>query len=248
MNIISAGFTLIELLIVVAIIAILAAIGVPNFLEAQVRAKVTRAKADMRSIATGIESYRVDNNRYPLPDNVDGSDMVSPRPTFFETKLPRRLTTPIAYITLVPNEPFPNLAENSETYFAYHYATREYSRVAEEAADGADSLSGEQEFDAFFLATMGSLNRASAWYLLSHGPDSDHDAGAEQRNGAGTSGAHLGRRRCVVRSDQRNGVERRSGVVGVRDRVRPLTHATTPLPARRLRRRAGRGGVAPKAG
>jgi prepilin-type N-terminal cleavage/methylation domain-containing protein len=60
------GFTLIELLIVVAIIAILAAIAVPNFLEAQVRSKVSRAKADMRSYSTGIESYYVDNNIYPV--------------------------------------------------------------------------------------------------------------------------------------------------------------------------------------
>ena len=59
------GFTLIELLIVVAIIAILAAIAVPNFLEAQVRSKVSRAKADMRSLATAIESYYTDNNHYP---------------------------------------------------------------------------------------------------------------------------------------------------------------------------------------
>ena len=59
------GFTLIELLIVVAIIAILAAIAVPNFLEAQIRAKVSRAYSDMRSLATAIESYCVDTNKYP---------------------------------------------------------------------------------------------------------------------------------------------------------------------------------------
>src|SRR6187401_1687051 len=60
------AFTLIELLIVVAIIAILAAIAVPNFLEAQVRAKVSRVRNDQRSLATGIETYFVDNNTYPV--------------------------------------------------------------------------------------------------------------------------------------------------------------------------------------
>jgi len=60
------GFTLIELLIVVAIIAILAAIAVPNFLEAQTRAKVARVKNDQRSLATAIETYYLDNNTYPL--------------------------------------------------------------------------------------------------------------------------------------------------------------------------------------
>lgn len=60
------AFTLIELLIVVAIIAILAAIAVPNFLEAQTRAKVTRAQSDMRSLATGIEAFYIDNNQYPF--------------------------------------------------------------------------------------------------------------------------------------------------------------------------------------
>ena len=59
------AFTLIELLIVVAIIAILAAIAVPNFLEASIRSKTSRAKADMRSIATALESYIVDYNEYP---------------------------------------------------------------------------------------------------------------------------------------------------------------------------------------
>ncbi|MBN1477342.1 prepilin-type N-terminal cleavage/methylation domain-containing protein, partial [Candidatus Sumerlaeota bacterium] len=59
------AFTLIELLIVVAIIAILAAIAVPNFLEAQTRAKVSRVKADIRSVATALEAYIVDYNMYP---------------------------------------------------------------------------------------------------------------------------------------------------------------------------------------
>jgi type II secretion system protein G len=60
-----SAFTLIELLIVVAIIAILAAIAVPNFLEAQVRAKVSRANNDMRALATALEVYHVDHNTYP---------------------------------------------------------------------------------------------------------------------------------------------------------------------------------------
>ena len=67
-----SAFTLIELLIVVAIIAILAAIAVPNFLEAQIRSKISRAQSDMRSIATALESYRVDQNSYPLACIVKG--------------------------------------------------------------------------------------------------------------------------------------------------------------------------------
>lgn len=60
------AFTLIELLIVVAIIAILAAIAVPNFLEAQMRAKVARVQSDMRTYSTAIGTYQIDHSSYPL--------------------------------------------------------------------------------------------------------------------------------------------------------------------------------------
>ena len=64
------GFTLIELLIVVAIIGIIAAIAIPNLLNAIDRGKQKRTMADMRSIGTGVEAYAVDNNVYPTAANV----------------------------------------------------------------------------------------------------------------------------------------------------------------------------------
>jgi type II secretion system protein G len=62
----SKGFTLIELLIVVAIIGIIAAIAIPNLLNAIDRGKQKRTMADLRSIGTAIESYAVDANVYPV--------------------------------------------------------------------------------------------------------------------------------------------------------------------------------------
>ncbi len=92
------GFTLIELLIVVAIIAILAAIAVPNFLEAQTRSKVSRMQADMRTIATALEAYQVDYNRYPLDTLQRAIAGVTPfEYSTQEIFIP--LTTPVAYLT-----------------------------------------------------------------------------------------------------------------------------------------------------
>lgn len=83
------GFTLIELLIVVAIISILASIAVPNFLEAQVRSKVSRVKADLRTMSSGIEQYSVDWNGYP--------------DQFMRMTA---ITTPVSYLSSLPRDPF----------------------------------------------------------------------------------------------------------------------------------------------
>ncbi len=96
------GFTLIELLIVVAIIAILAAIAVPNFLEAQTRAKVSRALSDMRSIATAVEAYTVDSTKAPAAVQFSGNSLR----ILFGGIPAGSITTPIAYMTSIPSDPF----------------------------------------------------------------------------------------------------------------------------------------------
>lgn len=108
------GFTLIELLIVVAIIAILALIAVPNFLEAQTRAKVSRAETDMRSIAVALEAYRVDHNDYPFPTyghSTNGQtdstfEIDNPQQGISSMRGNQNLTTPIAYVTSLPRDAF----------------------------------------------------------------------------------------------------------------------------------------------
>jgi prepilin-type N-terminal cleavage/methylation domain-containing protein len=60
------GFTLVEIMIVVAIIALLAAIAIPNLLRARVNANETNAQATLRTISTACESYAAANNgNYP---------------------------------------------------------------------------------------------------------------------------------------------------------------------------------------
>ena len=58
-----AGFTLVEIMIVVAIIALLAAIAVPNFMRARKRSQATRILNDLRILDAACDQYAVDNNR-----------------------------------------------------------------------------------------------------------------------------------------------------------------------------------------
>ncbi len=165
---IRGAFTLIELLIVVAIIAILAAIAVPNFLEAQTRAKITRIKADKRTIATALEAYRVDNNAYPnlmlyrqfnhIVDWGGGVNAATP------------LTTPVAYLSTVdyPDPFFNKFPVNpygiSMTDPGVHYSITYLNSVKARIDNGWTTLDGPK------------------WVLLSYGPD--YRKGPRPDNGA----------------------------------------------------------------
>ena len=64
------GFTLIELMVVIAIIIILAAIAIPNYLSMTARAKRSRVASDFAAIATSLETYKTDWGTYPATPNA----------------------------------------------------------------------------------------------------------------------------------------------------------------------------------
>jgi prepilin-type N-terminal cleavage/methylation domain-containing protein len=162
------GFTLIELLIVVAIIAILAAIAVPNFLEAQVRSKVSRAKSDLRTIATGLEAYFTDFNMYAgsgsrdtaTAGNANDVDCITINDAF-NTGTQQYARVRITFQRFGPLEG--TTAEQNER--KYNTLTTPVSFLSSVPTDP-------------FAATKGSFYgycnfKESGWMLWSYGPDSD---------------------------------------------------------------------------
>ncbi|MHB8140741.1 MAG: type II secretion system protein [Vulcanimicrobiaceae bacterium] len=67
------GFTLVEMMIVIAIIAILVSILVPNFIRARAQAQTAACMMNLKEIATALELYETDHLAYPPSGAVDGN-------------------------------------------------------------------------------------------------------------------------------------------------------------------------------
>ncbi len=151
------AFTLIELLIVVAIIAILAAIAIPNFLEAQVRSKVARAQSDLRQIDTAVKAYYVDWNSYPTGVSWSAA---STRMEYRPGPMWRQLSTPVAYLTSAFRDAFVNYGTHSSSV---------------QAGDG-DLLDPFYQCAAGYLGPWIDRNQPmSEWMGMSYGPDNADD-------------------------------------------------------------------------
>ncbi len=153
----SKAFTLIELLVVVAIIGILTTIAMPNFQHAQVKAKTTRALADMRTLTTALEAYSTDNNNYPL----DGNDYFERDEELFDQiRIQSALTTPIAYIS----DLFSDIFHTRETQIDDPLVSR---------------LFRERPPFPYVYMTEGNVvlhrGNPNAYYIFSFGPDKDLD-------------------------------------------------------------------------
>lgn len=173
------AFTLIELLIVVAIIAILAAIAVPNFLEAQTRAKISRTRADMRTIATALETYKIDVTKYPVDGGGRAGALKYPNQQqdtivkmFGSFRLNNMITTPIAYLTTSIYDVFmPKttiITEQTFRYYDWKGALMEYHG------------SGSPQPAAYGLYQA----RSGEWQLLSQGPDKKSNIGPAGNGGS----------------------------------------------------------------
>jgi prepilin-type N-terminal cleavage/methylation domain-containing protein len=162
------GFTLIELLIVVAIIAILAAIAIPNFLEAQTRSRVSRAKGDLRTLALALDSYFVDHSKY-VKDSSATLDVDQPAPI-----IPMLyangfcdLTTPISYMSTILNDPFEAPLYNGTPSTCYMLGSGDWSYpvTVTQQNDGQDAYQ-----------TMFNHGPSETFVVFSVGPDNKRNA------------------------------------------------------------------------
>lgn len=128
-----SGFTLIEVMVVVVILGILAAIVMTNVVGKDDQARVTTTKASLASVANALETYKLDNHKYPTMD--EGLEALVTKPAsaknypnggYLRGDLPKdSWGNPFQYV--VPGD-------NGRPYEVYSF--------------GADGVEGGEEFNA----------------------------------------------------------------------------------------------------
>lgn len=135
----------------------------PDPVEAGIRAKVNRTRADMRSMATALESYYVDCNNYPLCDAVENMRKLSTGEPTVPCFRGSSLTTPIAYLTTLYPDPF----APEKQPFAYFAVPGDPKKPNELVAWILFSPGPDGRFDLNYSAYDGKLAQPQPWLLHS---------------------------------------------------------------------------------
>lgn len=167
----ATGLTLIELLAVVAILSILAGIATMNYMNAQIKAKHARVKADLHSTSTAIETYRLDWNNYPF--DIVGEDGKSPGGNDY-WYLPSGLTTPVSYMASnVFLDPFrQDKALLPERYFRPRYVNYSLMTMNLQLKLLSEKVrpaygKGYQYYGVYRLSASGPDGKAGPWDPIS---------------------------------------------------------------------------------
>lgn len=124
------GFTLIEMMMAVLIIGILLAVIVPNFWGSDDKARIAAAKGGLRSVASALDMYRIDNGHYPSTEQ--GLQALVSKPSGFPEP---KHWGPEPYLRKLPLDPWEN-----EFVYALKGRSFELISLGEDGAEGGEDM------------------------------------------------------------------------------------------------------------
>lgn len=130
----AAGFTLIEVMVVIVILGILAAVVVPRVMDNPDKARVTKAKQDIRAMEGALDLYKLDNFNYPSTDQgleaLVSEPSGSPEPKNWKSG---------GYMKRLPKDPWGN---------EYQYLSPGVNGAVDIFTFGADGEEGGEDINA----------------------------------------------------------------------------------------------------